>query len=97
MSTVNQERITTWKEVAVLLKRVVASGTRTVDFNAVKWRNLFNLEKSLDWKEKSYSNLCVNRRKKNRNAERKSVKRNAERKIKMRNVERKNERRNVGS
>ena len=75
------------EEVTVLRKRVVAS-ERTGDFNTVKWINLFNLENSLDWKEKSYSNLCVNKKKKKRNAERKNETRNAERK---------NVRRNVGS
>ena len=47
------------------------------NFNAVKWRNLCNLVGSLDWKEKSYLNLCVNnsswkkRRKKNKDVRKK--------------------------
>ena len=40
------------------------------NFSAVKWRNLFSLEKSLDWKEKSYSNLCMNKKKKKQRKER---------------------------
>ena len=79
------------------VKRVVASGRRTVNFSAVKWRSLFNLEKSLDWKEKSYLNLYENNKKKKRNAYKKKKKRNAERKNVKRNAERKSVRRNADS
>ena len=66
------------------------------NFSTVKWRNLFHSEKSLDWKEKGYLNLCVNNKSWN---ERRSVferKRNIERKNVKRNAERKNMRRTVG-
>ena len=51
------------------MKASCSKWKKTCGLNAVKRTNLFNWVKSLDWKEKSYLYLCMNKKKKKKDAE----------------------------